>query len=74
MATFAITSMMVRCPTVMGWEIRTHQMVPYPRVRTAYQVDVPLVNQYECSRVYGVVGSDAFCAGYRDGGYDSCQG
>ncbi|WP_210444753.1 trypsin-like serine protease, partial [Vibrio crassostreae] len=43
-----------------------------------YQVNVPLVNQYQCNTVpysgYSSIGSDAFCAGYSDGGYDSCQG
>ncbi|MCW0469112.1 trypsin-like serine protease [Vibrio chagasii] len=35
-------------------------------------------NQYQCNSVphsgYAFIGSDAFCAGYSDGGYDSCQG
>ncbi len=59
--------------TVMGWGDQDPSDGSVSKSEL-YQVDVPLVNQYECSRVYGVVGSDAFCAGYRDGGYDSCQG
>jgi len=59
--------------TVMGWGDQDASGGSVSKSEL-YQVDVPLVNQHECNSVYGVVGSDAFCAGYRDGGYDSCQG
>lgn len=59
--------------TVMGWGDQDPSDGSVSKSEL-YQVDVPLVNQHECNSVYGVVGSDAFCAGYRDGGYDSCQG
>lgn len=63
--------------TVMGWGDQDASD-DYSSKSELYQVDVPLVNQYECNSVphngYASIGSDAFCAGYRDGGYDSCQG
>ncbi len=63
--------------TVMGWGDQDASD-DYASKSELYQVDVPLVNQYECNSVshsgYASIGSDAFCAGYSDGGYDSCQG
>nr|WP_102530451.1 trypsin-like serine protease [Vibrio sp. 10N.286.46.E10]PMI19232.1 serine protease [Vibrio sp. 10N.286.46.E10] len=63
--------------TVMGWGDQDASD-GYASKSELYQVNVPLVNQYECNNVphsgYASIGSDAFCAGYSDGGYDSCQG
>ncbi|MDN2668565.1 trypsin-like serine protease [Vibrio sp. 14N.309.X.WAT.E.F5] len=63
--------------TVMGWGDQDASD-GYASKSELYQVNVPLVNQYECNSVphsgYAFIGSDAFCAGYSDGGYDSCQG
>ncbi|CAK1762439.1 Trypsin-like serine protease [Vibrio crassostreae] len=63
--------------TVMGWGDQDASD-GYASKSELYQVNVPLVNQYECNSVphsgYASIGSDAFCAGYSDGGYDSCQG
>ena len=63
--------------TVMGWGDQDASD-GYSSKSELYQVNVPLVNQYQCNTVpysgYSSIGSDAFCAGYSDGGYDSCQG
>ncbi|MEZ8843512.1 trypsin-like serine protease [Vibrio splendidus] len=63
--------------TVMGWGDQDASD-GYSSKSELYQVNVPLVNQYQCNTVpyngYSFIGSDAFCAGYSDGGYDSCQG
>ncbi|PMM04567.1 serine protease [Vibrio kanaloae] len=63
--------------TVMGWGDQDASDV-YSSKSELYQVNVPLVNQYQCNSVpyygYSFIGNDAFCAGYSDGGYDSCQG
>ncbi|MEZ8343594.1 trypsin-like serine protease [Vibrio cyclitrophicus] len=63
--------------TVMGWGDQDASD-RYSSKSELYQVNVPLVNQYQCTSVphsgYAFIGSDAFCAGYSDGGYDSCQG
>ncbi|WP_123961948.1 trypsin-like serine protease [Vibrio crassostreae] len=63
--------------TVMGWGDQDASD-GYASKSELYQVNVPLVNQYECNSVphsgYASIGSGAFCAGYSDGGYDSCQG
>ncbi|EGU44038.1 trypsin-like serine protease [Vibrio splendidus] len=63
--------------TVMGWGDQDASD-GYASKSELYQVNVPLVSQYECNSVphngYASIGSDAFCAGYSDGGYDSCQG
>ncbi|MBY7732185.1 trypsin-like serine protease [Vibrio splendidus] len=63
--------------TVMGWGDQDASD-RYSSKSELYQVNVPLVNQYQCNTVpysgYSFIGSDAFCAGYSDGGYDSCQG
>nr|WP_275660628.1 trypsin-like serine protease [Vibrio chagasii] len=63
--------------TVMGWGDQDASD-GYASKSELYQVNVPLVNQYQCNSVphsgYAFIGSDAFCAGYSDGGYDSCQG
>ncbi|MGF1869010.1 serine protease [Photobacterium indicum] len=45
--------------TVMGW---------------GDQDPVPLVDQTVCSSTYSTVTENAFCAGFKAGGYDSCQG
>ena len=38
-------------------------------------VDVPLVSNAECAKVYGSsITADQICAGYQSGGKDSCQG
>ncbi|OED62362.1 serine protease [Vibrio splendidus ZS-139] len=62
---------------VMGWGDQDASD-GYSSKSELYQVNVPLVNQYQCNTVpysgYSSIGSDAFCAGYSDGGYDSCQG
>ncbi|WP_286298868.1 trypsin-like serine protease [Vibrio apostichopi] len=63
--------------TVMGWGDQDASD-GYSSKSELYQVNVPLVNQYQCNSVphsgYAFIGNDAFCAGYSDGGYDSCQG
>ena len=63
--------------TVMGWGDQDASD-GYSSKSELYQVNVPLVNQYQCNSVpyygYSFIGNDAFCAGYSDGGYDSCQG
>ncbi|WP_373943025.1 trypsin-like serine protease [Vibrio chagasii] len=63
--------------TVMGWGDQDASD-GYSSKSELYQVNVPLVNQYQCNSVpyygYSFIGNDAFCAGYSGGGYDSCQG
>lgn len=62
--------------TVMGWGDQNPDRDARLFKNELYQVDVPLVSQAECLAQDGYqnIMPDAFCAGYKTGGYDSCQG
>ncbi|KAG7267946.1 hypothetical protein CRUP_017012 [Coryphaenoides rupestris] len=66
---------------VTGWgDIR--EGVPQPGARTLQEVQVPIIGQSACRRMYSMVSQDEdavdilpdmICAGYQEGGKDSCQ-
>ncbi|KAM6904774.1 trypsin II-P29-like [Xenentodon cancila] len=58
---------------VTGWgNIRTNNPLPYPQ--RLQEVDVPIVSNSQCSKVYNPITSNMICAGLTEGGKDSCQG
>nr|XP_020461904.1 serine protease 33-like [Monopterus albus] len=65
--------------TVTGWG-NIRQDVPLQGVGTLQEVQVPIISQSSCQRMYQQSGaqvdilSDMICAGYQEGGKDSCQG
>ncbi|MBX9595444.1 MAG: trypsin-like serine protease [Roseomonas sp.] len=65
--------------TVAGWG-QTREGRDAPTSNRLLQVNLPLVSQQDCQRVYangvrpGSLGDHTLCAGFRDGGRDSCQG
>ncbi|MDL5027851.1 trypsin-like serine protease [Vibrio sp. TMPB1044] len=64
--------------TVIGWGDQNSSEEQYSSTSKLNQVNVPLVSQRECNLGqgdgYSDIGSDAFCAGYKEGGRDSCNG
>ena len=59
--------------TVVGFGLTTEDGSPSANL---LQVDVPVVSQEDCKRVYGGqnLTNATFCAGTKEGGKDSCQG
>ncbi|XP_053552283.1 transmembrane protease serine 9-like [Bombina bombina] len=68
---------------VTGWgSTSSSVLLPYPK--TLQQVEVPLLDQQSCDKMYHInssyspgeviVTQDMICAGDKDGGKDSCQG
>lgn len=58
--------------TVTGWGTRNPDFYDFPE--RLYEVEVPIVNNAECRRVYGGIVASMLCAGAPDGGKDSCYG
>ncbi|KAK0143885.1 Prostasin [Merluccius polli] len=67
---------------VTGWG-NTQEGVPLPGVGSLQEVQVPIIEQTSCRRMYKAesddsevvdIHSDMICAGYQEGGKDSCQG
>ncbi|XP_050307872.1 trypsin 3A1-like [Anthonomus grandis grandis] len=58
--------------TVAGWGATTEGGAGSTQLR---KVNVPVVGNAECARVYGsIISSRTICAGYPAGGRDACQG
>ncbi|MCG9568185.1 S1 family peptidase [Vibrio chagasii] len=64
--------------TVIGWGDQNSSQEQYSSTSQLQQVNVPLVSQRDCNLGqgdgYSDIGADAFCAGYKEGGRDSCSG
>lgn len=45
--------------------------LPFPQ--TLQEVSVPIVSNTKCSASYGSLTSNMMCAGFSEGGKDSCQ-
>ncbi|XP_073713591.1 trypsin I-P1-like [Misgurnus anguillicaudatus] len=41
---------------------------------TLQEVQIPIVNNTDCNKAYGIITSNMLCAGFTSGGKDSCQG
>ncbi|XP_068581899.1 trypsin-like [Cebidichthys violaceus] len=58
---------------VTGWgTIETDVSLPFPQ--RLQEVEVPVVSNTQCRRVYSMLTSNMVCAGLDEGGKDSCQG
>ncbi|XP_030649762.1 serine protease 27 [Chanos chanos] len=66
---------------VTGWG-HIREGAPLVGAGTLQEVEVPIIDQAECRRMYQIpsnsetvdILSDMLCAGFQDGGKDSCQG
>lgn len=58
--------------TVTGWGNRDYIIGDPPDV--LYEVDVPIISNFECSGAYDGLTDNMVCAGYSEGGKDACQG
>ncbi|MCD8553115.1 serine protease [Seleniivibrio sp.] len=59
--------------TVAGWGTTTSPE-PYSYPTDLMEVDVPVVSNATCSGSYSNITSNMLCAGYPEGGKDSCSG
>ncbi|XP_045899476.1 serine protease 27-like [Micropterus dolomieu] len=58
---------------VTGWgNTQSDVSLPYPR--HLQQVSVPVVSNRDCNAAYGLITSNMMCAGFKQGGKDSCYG
>lgn len=78
---FAAAAIPGACATVLGWGSTRPQRVdrqptgPEPTMsQRLQQASVPLVERGVCQSVYPDLAGDQFCAGYSQGGVDTCAG
>ena len=50
-----------------------HKISDGPQPNALQKVDVPIVDNDECKKIYGNVIFSNICAGFPKGGKDSCQ-